>query len=458
MAANSESKSLTHANIFHTWWPLAASWLLMSLELPAISAVIARLAEPEINLAAYGGVVFPLALIVESPIIMLLAASTALSKDWPSYVKLRRFMMRTSIVLTVLHLLIAATPLYYVVVEGIIGVPAEIVAPSRIGLIIMLPWTWSIAYRRFNQGVLIRFDHSRAVGIGTAIRLGANWLVLLIGYLIGTLPGIVVGTTAISVGVISEAVYAGIVIRPVIRNELKLAPPVEPALTFPDFIAFYIPLAMTSLLNLLVQPIGSAALSRMPLALSSLAAWPVVSGMSFLFRSPGIAYNEVVVALLDRPGAVRALRRYTIYLGSTATALLLVVLATPLAMLWLRDLSALSPELAELARPGLWLMLPLPLLVAMQSWYQGTIMAGRKTRGITESLAVFLAVSALALWIGVTANTVAGLYIGLAAFTLASTAQTAWLWARSRRPMQAAESRDDLDTRSKLFVAETPAQ
>ena len=43
MAANSESKPLTLANIFHTWWPLAASWLLMSLELPAVSAVIARL-------------------------------------------------------------------------------------------------------------------------------------------------------------------------------------------------------------------------------------------------------------------------------------------------------------------------------------------------------------------------------------------------------------------------------
>ena len=60
----------------------------MSLELPALSAVIARLPNPDINLAAYGGVVFPLALILESPIIMLLAASTALSKDCASYQRL----------------------------------------------------------------------------------------------------------------------------------------------------------------------------------------------------------------------------------------------------------------------------------------------------------------------------------------------------------------------------------
>jgi len=458
MAEAAPIESLRLSRIFHTWWPLAASWLLMSLELPAVSAVIARLAEPEINLAAYGGVVFPLALIIESPIIMLLAASTALSKDWASYLKLRRFMMRAGVILTVLHLIIAVTPLYYMVVEGMIGAPAEIVEPARIGLILMLPWTWSIAFRRFNQGILIRFDHSQAVGVGTAIRLGSNWLVLLVGYLIGSFPGIVVGTAAVATGVMAEALYAGLVTRHVIRDEVRPAPPVEPPLTFPAFIDFYVPLAMTSLLNLLVQPIGSAALSRMPLALASLAAWPVVSGLSFIFRSPGIAYNEVVVALLDRPGAVPALRRFTLYLGGAATALLLLMTATPLSMIWLRDLSALAPDLAEMALPGLWLMLPLPMLVAMQSWYQGTILAGRKTRGITESLAVFLVVAAAVLWAGVALGTFTGLHVGLAAFTLASAAQTLWLWIRSRGAMRAAEAHDDQDTSSKLFVAENPAK
>ena len=73
--------------ILKTWWPLATSWLLMTVEMPLISAAMARLAFPEINLAAYGGVVFPISLIIESPIIMLLAVSTALSKDRDSYKK-----------------------------------------------------------------------------------------------------------------------------------------------------------------------------------------------------------------------------------------------------------------------------------------------------------------------------------------------------------------------------------
>jgi hypothetical protein len=234
--------------IVRTWWPLAASWMLMSFELPAITAVIARLANPEINLAAYGSIVFPLALIIESPIIMLLSASTAISKDWASYIRLRRFMLLTGTVLTILHVLLAFTPLYYVVVNGILGAPAEIVEPARLSLMIMTPWTLAIAHRRFNQGVLIRFGHSHAVGQGTLLRLAANVAVLAAGYSLGA-SGAVVGASTATAGVICEAIYIARRVRPVIRDQVRNAPVVNPAMTFGAMMDFYIPLSMTSLIS-----------------------------------------------------------------------------------------------------------------------------------------------------------------------------------------------------------------
>jgi hypothetical protein len=428
--------------VIATWWPLAFSWMLMSMEGPAMSAVVARLAEPKINLAAYGGVVFPLALIIESPIIMLLAASTALSKDWASYQLIRRFMMTTSAVLTGLHMLVVFTPLYYVFVQGIIGAPQEIVEPARIGLMIMIPWTWSIAYRRFNQGVLIRFGHSKAVGMGTIVRLSANLLVLAAGYLIGTLPGIVVGSSAVACGVISEAVYIGFVVRPVLTNELKPAPPVHPALTLRAFLDFYIPLAMTSLIILIANPIGSAALSRMPQALESLAVWSVVTGLVFLLRSLGIAYNEVVVALLDEPGSSPSLRRFANYLSLATTASLLLVVATPLVVLWFGTILGLSPDLVTLAQRSLWLALPLPALSVMQSYYQGAILHGRRTQGITESVVIFLMTSILTLAAGVAWGKTTGLYVGMLALTCSVLTQTIWLWHRSVTVLQEVRQRD----------------
>jgi len=102
--------------ILHTWLPLAASWLLMGIEMPAITAVMARLAHPEISLATHGGVVFPISLIIEAPIIMLLSASVALSKDLASYQRIYRFMMASGFLLTSLHVLVAFTPLFDFVV------------------------------------------------------------------------------------------------------------------------------------------------------------------------------------------------------------------------------------------------------------------------------------------------------------------------------------------------------
>jgi hypothetical protein len=95
-----------------------------------------------------------------------------------------------------------------------------------------------------------------------------------------------------------------------------------------------------------------------------------------------------------------------------------------------------------MSRPGLWMLLPLPVLIALQSWYQGTILHSRRTRGITEAIVVFLLVSALVLGVGIVWQRAEGLYFALAAFTMATLAQTAWLWLRSRSAMRAVASRD----------------
>ena len=427
--------------VFKVWLPLAASWLLMGAELPILSAFVARLAHPEINLAAYGGIVFPVALMVEAPVIMLLAASTALSKDWASYQKLRTYMLVAGAALTGLHLLVTLTPIYYFVAEGLLGAPSEIIEPARLGLLIMIPWTWTIAYRRLNQGVMIRFGHSDVVGIGTALRLGMDVFVLSLMFWL-KLPGIVVATSAVAAGVTTEAIYSGIRVQPILRGELKPAPIVKPALTYRAFASFYIPLVMTSLLTLLIQPMGSAALGRMPLALESLAVWPVVSGFIFMLRSMGVAFNEVVVALLDEPLSVRVLRRFTALLAISTTMAILIIAATPLSRLWLQDISALSPGLTVLARNGLWIGFLLPGLNSLQSWFQGVLLNSGKTRSISEAVVVFLFFTGAVLLFGVFWGQMTGLYIGLLAFSAGMLFQTLWLFIRSRAPIAALVARD----------------
>jgi hypothetical protein len=278
--------------------------------------------------------------------------------------------------------------------------------------------------------------------MGTMVRLSANVVVLTTGYLLNSIPGVVVGASAVAAGVMSEAVYAGIAVRPVLHGVLRLTPPVKEPLTLGSFLHFYIPLAMTSLLFLLAQPIGAAAASRLPLALQSLAVWPVVSGLVFLFRSLGMAYNEVVVALLDEPRSSMNLRRFTGWLAGATSLGMLVVVATPLSRFWLASISALPSDLVNLGRTGLWFALPLPALAALQSWYQGAILHGKRTRAVSEATLIYLLSMAGLLFASVTTLRVVGLFAVMIAMGISMALQTAWLWWRSRDILRIISGRD----------------
>ena len=404
----------------------------MGVELPLLSAVIARLADPKIHLAAFGGVVFPLSLLIEAPIIMLLAASTALSKNWASYVLLRRLMSQSAVALTAIHVLIAFTPLYDALVSTLLAVPEKIIEPARIGLQLMTPWTAAIAIRRFQQGVLIRFGQSKVVVMGTAVRLATNVFFLTAGYYAGKFPGIVVATSALAAGVTAEAIMVNVRVQPLLREIHRNESPDDTCLSMRQLLVFYLPLALTPILTLLALPIGSAALSRMPHALESLAVLPVVMGLSFLIRSPGLAYHEVVVALIDQPGAAHSLRRFTVLLATVTSSLLLVITITPLAPLWFGKVSGLSPTLTSIATTGLWFAVLMPALTALESWYQGVMVSSGRTGSIVQSVAVYLLISSVILGLGIVHGQVTGLYISLTATLIGFFMQTLWLHVQSQ--------------------------
>ena len=423
--------------VFRTWLPLAASWLLMSVELPLLAAVVGRLPDDKLHLAAYGSVVFPVALVVEAPIIMLLAASTALCTHRRAYLQVRRFMRTAGALLTAAHAAVAFTPLFDVVADRLMGIPDDVREPARLGLMIMLPWTGAIAYRRFNQGVLIRFGYGRVVWRGTVVRLAANAAALAFGALVMRWPGIAVGSVAIITGVVSEAAFVGVCVRPVLRDSVFPAKAVGEPLGLRSFLHLYVPLALTPLITLVIQPIGAASMARMGSPLESLAAWPAVHGLVFMTRSVGMAFNEVVVSLLGAPGAVPALRRFQRLLSGTTMAVLAVVALPPVARLWFGEVSGLPVEVATLCLLATALSVPMPGYAALQSLYQGALVRQRTTRPVTEAVALYFALSVGLLLLGITHDSWshAGIHWALTSFVTAGIAQTTWLWWRSREAL-----------------------
>lgn len=396
--------------------------------MPLVVAAITRLPDATTQLAAIGSIVYPISLLIEGPIIMLLAASTALARDRVSYAWLSRVVWGAAASLALVHVAIAFTPLYDVVARDLLGAPDAALEPGRLGLMLMTPWSPMIAYRRFQQGVLIRFDRSRAVGTGTVIRLLANGAVLIGGVAHGGFSGVAVGATAIAAGVTAEAAYAAVVVRPVLRTRLPAHDPRTTTLTLRSFVVFYTPLAITPFLTLALQPAGAAAMNRMPDAMRSIASWSAVYGLIFTLRSFGFALQEVAVRLADEPHGREALRTFALRLSLLASSALALIWATPLARLWFGAASGLPDELVAASTSGVVFGVLMPGYAVWMNYHQGFLVHQRRTRAITTGVLVYVVISGALLAVGVAAQSWPGLPGVLTAFSIAGLCQTAYLW------------------------------
>jgi Na+-driven multidrug efflux pump len=382
------NRELSQKSILAFWIPLAATWLMMSVEGPYLSALIARLAEPKFNLAAYG-IAFSLALIIEAPVIMMMSASTALVKDYHSFRQLRKFNYILSVSLTAAMILLSLPQIFYFVTEDLIGLPREVSYLTHLAVIILIPWPGAIGYRRFYQGILIRNNLTRLVAYGTIIRLVSMSIMAFLLYKFTNVPGVVVGASALSTAVICEAFASKLMVRKfLVRLKSQIADH-KSELTIKEIVKFYYPLALTSLLTLGIQPFVTFFIGQSRMPLESFAVMPVVTSFVFIFRGLGLSYQEVVVALIgDNMSGFDQLKKFGVKLAVILAGTLILISFTPLAEIWFRDVSGLSESLTEFAKLPLMIMSFFPALTVLISFQRAVLVKANETKQITYGTAI----------------------------------------------------------------------
>lgn len=388
MIAGAPGLPLRQRAILRFWAPLAATWLMMAVEGPVLAALIARLAEPKLNLAAYG-VAFAFAIIVEAPVIMMMSAATALAGAPTAYRRLRRFNQALIALITVTMLVILIPPVFHFIFADLIRLPAEVQRLTHRSLLILLPWPGAIGYRRFYQGILIRHGYTRRVAYGTITRVAAMLITGLALYSMsrtrGGIAGAWLGAAALSAGVCVEAVATRWLARGPLAALRRL--PLEPAGEAPGYrriFDFYTPLALTAWLTMAVQPMVTFFMGQARYSLESLAVLPVINSLGFIFRAPGLALQEVAIALFGRGEAQREpVRRFAGRLTLALSAGLALLAFTPLSGVWFERVSGLSPALADFARVPLMLQVAIPALVVVNAYQRASLVSARVTRPIT---------------------------------------------------------------------------
>ncbi len=382
------------------WMPLAGTWLMMAVEGPFLAAVIARLPDAAPNLAAYG-VAFAFAIIVESPVIMLMSASTALVNNRDSYLVFRRFTVALSALMTGVMLIIVLPPVFDTLAFWL-NLPIAVASLTHQALILMLPWPGAIGYRRLLQGLLIRHNMTRRVAYGTVVRLITMGATAVFAAWWLSIPGALVGALALSVAVVAEALAVRRMSRRAIRALMDRRKTEGQRLTLSNVVKFYVPLALSSFLAMGVQPMVTFFMGQSRMALESLAVLPVLNGLTFLFRSLGLSFQDASIALLgDHMEQYRPLRKVACALALVTSVCLAVIAFSPLSFLWFYGVSGLSIGLTEFAISPLKILVLLPALSVLLSFQRALLVNARTTRVITWATAIEVVGIATILWIAI---------------------------------------------------------
>ena len=385
---------LSYLQIFRFWFPLATTWLMMSVEGPFLAAVIARLGAETANLAAYG-VAYAFALVAESPVIMLMSASTALCKSRSSYLRLRNFSFSLSLIVTLLLAVFLLPPIFNLVISRLLAIPDDVARLIHLSLLCLLAWPGAIGIRRFYQGVLIAAHNTRRVAVGTILRLISMSSCALLCYIFSPLEGAVIGALSLSVGVSCEALLTRILAHQAIKEVLsKPASAEKNLLSYGEIWNYYLPLMLTPFIGLSIHPMVTFFLGKSLLAVESLAVMPVIYGLTFIFRALGLSFQEVAIALLgENPHNYIRVRNFACGLAIFTSGGLTLIAFTPLSDLWFRQVSGLSQVLTDFAVTPLQITAIFPALTVFFCFQRSVLIVAKQTRPV--SLATALEVCAI---------------------------------------------------------------
>ena len=419
---NTEAEPLRHRIIFRFYFPLALSWIFMAIESPISVGVLSRLPQPELSTAAFF-IMMSLALWIESPVIDFLSTSTTLAKNRDNFTVLTKFVLWIVGLVTALHALVAFTPLFDWIAVDLMGVPENVALAAKPGFQIMTLWSAFIGWRRFLQGVLIRFGATKRIGFGTFVRVSAMTVTAVLLYFLTGLRGVEIAAISLMASVASEAVYIHIAAASIVRNRLDLAvdSPSDVPLTMRKLFSFHAPLTATTTVMMLGSPLVAWALAKAASPELVLAGWQVSSTLAWLCRTVVFALPEVVITLYRDEQSADKLRRFCIGVGLFTSGALVLLAASRLDVLFFTGVLKASPSVAEVAHTAFFAVAALPLIGALQSYVRGMLTAHHLT--VARFTAVMVAMAALALFLFFT------IAIGLAGVVSAAMALTAAMLA-----------------------------
>lgn len=361
---------------FHA--PLAGQAVLMTLSGPLLCLIVARAADPRLELAAFW-LGFTLALFAQSLCLALQQSTVAVVRARGPLRAMVLSALGVGALATLAVLAVALTPIGDLLFMHVVPATSRTSALARDVLRILAPLPLLIALRSVASGVAVGGERTSLVALTTATRLlvllTALALVMASGQIAGAIPAawaVVAGVTAETAFIVIGTFRQG---RPAWQN----GPSEQGNAAYAGLLRVTAPLAVAALVWTATRPLLHALLGRLSDPERAQAGFGVVLPWLILAGAPAWALLETNVVLAKNPAAAARVRGFAV-LVAVSTALGIAILVSPLVRgFWMRPMLSADPLLGQAVEPALpWLVLA-PLLVAMRALAQGRLIREQQT-------------------------------------------------------------------------------
>lgn len=443
-----ESFLKTLGSLWRQFLPLSLSDVTMAAGDPLVTTTLAYLPDARTNIAAVG-IAKSLAVLFESPIIMLLHTSNALAPSKKARELLLKFTLILCGFLTALLVFLGLEPIFQFVSSHVLHIDPLLTERSRLVLWILFLWPASIACRRYFQGLLIRTGHNKAVARAGLARLATVSIVLAVGYWFFTnlkatqnaslpLAGSILAGAALIIGIITETFfvirYAWIYFHqtPLSSKTVETLP-----MNYKEVWTFYWPLANSMLVVWGGRVILVAIIARAVDSSLALSAWPAAWGFVLVVANATRMVQQVIIR---NHGSIpnRTLLLFAASVGMTCSILLLSLSVTPIGKSVLAAFVGHDEYLLSGIRPVVLLCSGFPFLIAMQNAFSGLLIVQTQTKRINVATWIGTFVLLVSASISVKLS-MPGATAAAGAMALALLGETLWLALGVRQNSTAVE-------------------
>ncbi len=377
MTRDPDSVGLRHRDIIALFVPLALTSTMMSISVPVINAGLARLADPEGNLAAFG-IAFALSIFLESPVFAVQQATVAWYRGAGPIRPFVLFAVALGLIMAVFEAVVVFSPAGEFLIRRLMGAPDHLVPWALEALRLGILFPPLVAFRNALQGLLIARRSAAPIAWGTAVRLTTLAVLVFTFDRPFGLSGPGFASLALVVSIVAESLYVILALRRTPERTAVVTEAQTAGATLRGRFLFLAPLAATTALSTLTGPVITAFVARSRSPETALAAYAVVQSLVWFLASPALRYASVTIALGENAEAMARLRSFLWRIVGGVCVVVMGVTVSPLAVFLLESLMGLTPELAARARLPLLFLGLQPLITGFIAFNHGIL--ARKAR------------------------------------------------------------------------------